>query len=260
MGIASVLADGIVHGNDIFDGCFGQNKIVAGRGDVTAAGFHDLEDGPRLLLFDAGTGLRRLLVPPGSTMLAAALVFLRLPTGRTAALADWEQKLDAVARESVAADVRGIGGTPSWLICVFERVLKLRRDRGRPANTLADVWPNLSLLVHGGVNFSPYHAAFEALFGRKVTTLEVYPASEGFMGVEDVPGTQDLLLMMDSGLFYEFIPAGEVGRAQPTRRTVADVETGVTTSPVVEASTLRCHFLLLVDLCHSPLTYSWFGP
>ena len=152
---------------------------------------------------------------------------LRLPTGRTAAIADWEQKLDAVAREAAAADVRGIGGTPSWLICVFERVLKLRREAGRPARTLADVWPNLSLLVHGGVNFGPYRAAFEALFGKPVTTLEVYPASEGFIGVEDVPGTQDLLLMMDSGLFYEFIPAEEVGGARPIRRTVADVETGV---------------------------------
>jgi hypothetical protein len=151
----------------------------------------------------------------------------RLPTGRTAALTDWEQKLDAVAREAVTADVRGIGGTPSWLICVFERVLKLRREAGRPARALTDVWPNLSLLVHGGVNFSPYRATFEALFGKPVTTLEVYPASEGFMGVEDVPGTQELLLMMDSGLFYEFIPAEELGAAKPTRRTVADVETGV---------------------------------
>jgi hypothetical protein len=151
----------------------------------------------------------------------------RLPTGRTAALTDWEQKLDAVAREAEAADVRGIGGMPSWLICLFERVLKLRGEAGRPAGTLAQVWPNLSLLVHGGVNFSPYRATFEALFGRPATTLEVYPASEGFMGIEDVPGTQDLLLMMDSGLFYEFIPAEEVAAVRPTRRTVADVETGV---------------------------------
>ncbi len=153
--------------------------------------------------------------------------FLRLPTGRTAAIADWERKLDAVAREASTADVRGIGGTPSWLICVFERVLELRRQAGRPARTLADVWPHLSLLVHGGVNFSPYRATFATLFGKPVTTLEVYPASEGFIGVEDVPGTQDLLLMMDSGLFYEFIPAEEVGGARPARRTVADVETGV---------------------------------
>jgi hypothetical protein len=153
--------------------------------------------------------------------------FLRLPTGQTADIEDWEQKLNAVAHEANAADVRGIGGTPSWLICVFERVLKLRREAGRPARTLAEVWPNLSLLVHGGVNFSPYRATFEALFGKPVTTLEVYPASEGFIGVEDVPGTQDLLLMMDAGLFYEFIPAEEAGGARPTRRTVADIETGV---------------------------------
>ena len=101
------------------------------------------------------------------------------------------------------------------------------REAGRPARTQAHVWPNLSLLVHGGVNFGPYRATFEALFGKPVTTLEVYPASEGFIGVEDVPGTQDLLLMMDSGLFYEFIPAEEVGGARPARRTVANVETGV---------------------------------
>jgi hypothetical protein len=165
----------------------------------------------------------------GILALAAPLStgFVRLPSGRTAAIADWEQKLDAVAREANAADVRAIGGTPSWLVCVFERVLELRRQAGRPARTLADVWPNLSLLVHGGVNFSPYRATFEALFGKPVTTLEVYPASEGFIGVEDAPGTQDLLLMMDSGLFYEFIPAEEVGAARPARRTVADVETGV---------------------------------
>jgi hypothetical protein len=198
------------HDTDLFRGRF-----------MFLGGSTALKEHPHGILSGDLSGILARETPPGAGL-------LRLPTGQTAALADWEQKLDAVAREAHEADVRGIGGTPSWLICVFERVLKLCREAGRPARTLADVWPNLSLLVHGGVNFGPYRATFEALFGKPVTTLEVYPASEGFMGVEDVPGTQDLLLMMDAGLFYEFIPAEEVFcGARPTRRTVADVETGV---------------------------------
>ncbi len=231
-----------------------RSQMRVGR-DILNFYFHRTHDTDlfcgRFMFLAGSTGLKRhphgILSGDLSGILARktprCLDFARLPTRRTAAIADWERKLDAVAREAAAADVRGIGGTPSWLICVFERVLELRRQAGRPARTLAEVWPHLSLLVHGGVNFSPYRAAFEALFGqpagagKPVTTLEVYPASEGFIGVEDVPGTQDLLLMMDSGLFYEFIPAEEIGGARPApfpetgrrpaRRTVADVETGV---------------------------------
>jgi hypothetical protein len=153
--------------------------------------------------------------------------FFRLPSPDAAAMSDWEAKLDAIADESWRADVRGIGGTPSWLVCLFERIFRRRRDAGLPADTLAQVWPNLALYVHGGVSFEPYRETFRSLFGKEVTTMEVYPASEGFMAVQDVIGSRDLLLLMDNGLYFEFIPAAEAQAKSPTRLTVADVEKDV---------------------------------
>ena len=93
--------------------------------------------------------------------------------------------------------------------------MALQREAGRPADTLADVWPNLSLLVHGGVSFAPYRNTFREIFGKPVATLEVYPASEGFIGVQDRIGAEDLLLMMDTGIFYEFVPVEELESDSP---------------------------------------------
>lgn len=152
---------------------------------------------------------------------------LRLPTASVTALSDWEQKLDAVAGQAWRADVRAIGGTPSWLVCVFERVLRLHREAGRRVSSLAEIWPRLSLLVHGGVNFEPYRATFRELFGKPVHTLDVYPASEGFIAFQDRLGADDLLLNLDIGIFYEFVPVEELSRPAPRRFTVADVEPGV---------------------------------
>ena len=151
----------------------------------------------------------------------------RLPRADVAFMTDWEQKLEAMAHEAWAADMRGMSGTPSWLMCLFERVLQLQKEAGQPAATLADVWPNFSLLVHGGVNYEPYRASILELCGKPIHTLEVYPASEGFIGIQDRLGTRDLLLMMDTGIFYEFVPVAELDDTAPRRFTVADVETGV---------------------------------
>ena len=151
----------------------------------------------------------------------------RLPTPGAHLIPDWEAKLDAVADEAWNADVRGISGIPSWLLALFERVLDRRRARGLPAATLADAWPNLSLVVHGGVNFEPYRTMFADLVGKPVCTLEVYIASEGFLALQDRPDSRDLLLLMDAGVFHEFVPVEELGAGRPRRLTAADVETGV---------------------------------
>lgn len=151
----------------------------------------------------------------------------RLPSPRVHAIADWEIKLDAVADEAWAADVRAVSGIPSWLLALFERVLARRRANRLPAETLADAWPNLSLIVHGGVNFAPYRPLFARLIGKPVRTLEVYLCSEGFLAIEDQLGSGDLLLRMDAGLFHEFVPAQCVGDPSPPRHWARDVETGV---------------------------------
>ena len=134
----------------------------------------------------------------------------RLPRADVAFMTNWEEKLEAMARQAWTADVRGVSGTPSWLMCLFERVLELQQAAGKPAEKLADVWPNFSLLVHGGVNYDPYRETIRDLCGKPVHTLEVYPASEGFIGIQDRLGERDMLLMMDTGIFYEFVPVSEL--------------------------------------------------
>lgn len=151
----------------------------------------------------------------------------RLPSAEANLIPDWEKKLEVVAKESVNADVRGISGTPSWVLCLFQRVFELKRAEGGRAETLADVWPNLSFMVHGGTSFEPYRKTFGDLFGKTVQTIEVYPASEGFIGIQDQLGEPDLLLMADTGLFYEFVPVEEMDKPEPTRLTVANVEKDV---------------------------------
>jgi hypothetical protein len=151
----------------------------------------------------------------------------RLPSSSAHALADWDAKLEAVAAEAFAADVRAVSGIPSWLLALFERVLALRRAAGLPADTVADAWPNLSLVVPGGVSFEPYRALFRDVIGKPFHALEVYVCSEGFLAIQDRLDSGDLLLRMDAGVFHEFVPVDELGAASPTRHWAGTVETGI---------------------------------
>ena len=151
----------------------------------------------------------------------------RLPSPRVHQIADWEAKLEAVAEEAWNADVRAVSGIPSWLLALFERVLVKRRRAGLTAHTIADAWPNLSLIVHGGVSFEPYRALFRELVGRPVATLEVYLCSEGFLAIQDRLESRDLLLRMDVGIFHEFVPVEALGTERPPRHWAGTVETGV---------------------------------
>lgn len=151
----------------------------------------------------------------------------RLPSPSAHAMTDWDAKLEAVAREACEADVRAVSGIPSWLLVLFERVLALRRAAGLPADTVADAWPNLSLVVPGGVSFEPYRALFREVIGKPFHAVEVYVCSEGFLAIQDRLDSRDLLLRMDAGVFHEFVPMEELGADRPTRHWAATVETGV---------------------------------
>jgi hypothetical protein len=138
-----------------------------------------------------------------------------------ALLSDWEEKLDRLAEQSVRLPVTLVSGVPSWLLVLFER---LRRLTGR--ERIAEVWPTLRVVVHGGTRFDPYRSMFRRLVGDSVPFLEVYPASEGFIAAED-PRHGLLRLIPDHGVFFEFVPVGELGQDRPTRHTVADIVPGV---------------------------------
>jgi hypothetical protein len=143
------------------------------------------------------------------------------PPPDLAVLGDWQEKLDRLARQSAALPITLVSGVPSWLLALFERLRKLTgRER------IAQVWPTLRVVVHGGTRFDPYRSLFHRLVGDGVHFLETYPASEGFVAAED-PRHGLLRLIPDHGLFFEFVPVRELGLDRPTRHTVADVVPGV---------------------------------
>lgn len=142
-----------------------------------------------------------------------------------ALVADWEEKVDLLARASIELDIRSIGGTPSWLLILFDRLAALRGSGRVPLKTF---WPNLELVVHGGVNFGPYRSQFDALLeGSHAETRESYAASEGFVAVQDRGPGEGMRLNLDTGLFYEFVPVEDLGAANPARHWIGDAETGV---------------------------------
>lgn len=151
-----------------------------------------------------------------------------LPSTATALATDWDDKLARIVEEALGRDVRSISGTASWLLVLFERLLAADRARGGHAASLAELFPRLELVIHGGVGFGPYRARFAALLGDGPRPQEVYAASEGFIAYADGPPEDPgLRVLADNGIFFEFVPQEELGRDAPTRHWAADVETGL---------------------------------
>lgn len=147
------------------------------------------------------------------------------PPRDLALIAEWERKIALLAPASLEADIRSISGTPSWLLLFLDRLRDLHPQR--PAR-LSAFYPDLELLVHGGVGFAPYRDRVAAwLEGGHAETREVYPASEGFIAVQDRGPGEGLRLILDRGLFYEFVPVEHLDRPRPDRRWIGTVEVGV---------------------------------
>ncbi len=145
----------------------------------------------------------------------------RMPSWETNCIADWETKVDAIVEETKTADMRVISGIPSWVQMYFER---LQAATGKPVGTL---FPKFSLFIYGGVNFEPYKARFTQLIGREVPSIELYPASEGFFAFQDSQTDEGMLLLLDAGIFYEFIKASDFFAQNPKRITLKEVQMGV---------------------------------
>lgn len=145
----------------------------------------------------------------------------RLPSWETNCIEDWEAKVDAIVEETVNENMTVISGIPSWVQMYFER-LKAREGKG-----VGDIFKKFNLFIYGGVNYEPYRAKFEQLIGRKVPSIELFPASEGFFAYQDSQSEKGLLLLLNAGIFYEFIKVEEFLGDSPRRYTIGDVELGV---------------------------------
>lgn len=142
----------------------------------------------------------------------------QMPSYETNCIEDWEQKVDAIVNETVDADMTLISGIPPWVQMYFDKLTE------RTGKKIKDIFPNFNLFVYGGVNFEPYRARIEQSIGKKIDTIETYPASEGFIAYQDSQQEKGLLLLTSNGMFYEFIPVEEFFNEQPTRISLKDVE------------------------------------
>ena len=145
----------------------------------------------------------------------------RLPSYQTNCIEDWEAKVDAIVEETKDSDMRLLSGIPPWVQMYFD---KLIAETG--SEKIIDVFPKLDLFVYGGVNFEPYRAKLQESIGRKIDSIETYPASEGFIAFQDSQKEKGLLLLVDAGIFYEFIPTEEYYNDNPARISLQDVEVG----------------------------------
>ncbi len=148
--------------------------------------------------------------------------FLRVPNKEIALLSDFEEKMERIARSTISKNITNISGVPSWMMAVIKRVLEITG-----AQSLDEVWPNLEIFFHGGVSFAPYRETYQQLIrSPRMQYRETYNASEGFFGVQNDPTDPSMMLMLDYGVFYEFIPLEELGKPDPTILPLTGVEVG----------------------------------
>jgi hypothetical protein len=146
----------------------------------------------------------------------------RTPSLEVALMDEWESKIDKMAQITSKENVTNLAGVPTWTIILLERILELTGK-----SHIHEVWPNLEVFVHGAVAFGPYKSVFKKLIpSTKMRYLETYNASEGFFGIQDQPNSDEMLLMLDYGIFYEFIPAEENGSDNPKVIALHEVEIG----------------------------------
>jgi len=141
----------------------------------------------------------------------------RMPSWETNCIEDWETKVNAIVEETITENMSVISGIPSWVQMYFE---KLEQKTNKP---VGDIFRNFNLFIYGGVNYEPYRAKFENLIGRKVDSIELFPASEGFFAYQDSQHEKGMLLLLNSGIFYEFIKADEFYTENPKRYTIGEV-------------------------------------
>jgi hypothetical protein len=139
----------------------------------------------------------------------------------TNCIEDWETKVNKIVQETLNEDMSIIAGIPSWVQMYFEKIIEQKGQR------VGEIFKNFNLFIFGGVNYEPYRSKFEALIGRKVNSIELYPASEGFFAFQDRQNAKGMLLQLDSGMFYEFIAADTFFETSSKRLTLKDVKIGV---------------------------------
>jgi len=154
----------------------------------------------------------------------------QMPTWSTNCIEDWEEKIMAIANETVDKDMRLISGIPPWVQMYFDKLTE------KTNKAIKDIFPNFSLMVYGGVNFEPYQAKLEESIGKKIDGIEVFPASEGFFAYQYKPNEKGLLLLLNEGIFFEFIPLTKFFDEDPPRLSIKEIELNVNYALIINSN------------------------
>ena len=168
-------------------------KFFTGKGLVMGGAYHPNENNPNVFVGDVSAILMKNL--------DIWIQYFREPSLDVALLGEWEQKLERIADVTIGQNITNIAGVPSWTLLLLRKVLEKTKQR-----YIKDVWPGIELYCHGGVGFAPYRPQFEELIGQPIAYQNIYNASEGFFAFQDTPDNDHMLLHLDNGVFYEFIP------------------------------------------------------
>ncbi|MBK7213263.1 MAG: GH3 auxin-responsive promoter family protein [Bacteroidales bacterium] len=164
---------------------------------------------------------------------------IRTPDLSVALMDEWESKIERIARITAEEDVTNITGVPSWMMVLLNRILEIKG-----ISNVSEIWPNLELFVHGGVSFIPYRDQYKRICPPGMNYLETYNASEGFFGIQDRLTDDDMLLMLDYGIYYEFMPVSEIGNPHPKTLGLDQVETGVHYAMIISTNAGLWRYLI----------------
>jgi hypothetical protein len=183
---------------------------------------------------------------------------IRTPKQKIALLEDFEEKLNLITRSTVTENVTSISGVPSWYLVLIKQILSYTGK-----SNLLEVWPNLEVFFHGGISFTPYREQFKKIIaGDQMNYMETYNASEGFFGIQDEPFSGDMLLMLDYGIFYEFIPTDKISSDDPPVLTLGEVETGVNYAIIISTNGGLWRYMMgdtIVFTCLNPFRFRISG-
>jgi hypothetical protein len=183
---------------------------------------------------------------------------IRTPKPKIALMEDFEEKLELITKSCINENVTNISGVPSWYLVLIKQILA---HTGK--SNLLDVWPNLEVFFHGGISFTPYREQYKKLIaGDRMNYMETYNASEGFFGIQDDLRRNDMLLMLDYGIFYEFIPADKINLSGPPAYTLGEVETGVNYAIIISTNGGLWRYMMgdtIVFTCLDPFRFRISG-
>ncbi|HNX66578.1 MAG TPA: GH3 auxin-responsive promoter family protein [Bacteroidales bacterium] len=199
-------------------------KLYTGKG-LTLGGSHRINNFSNDSLYG---DLSAILLENAPTLVE----LIRTPPTKVALIEDFEEKMKRIAEITVNLNVTSISGVPSWFLVLLRYILK-----STSKENLYEIWPNLEVFFHGGINFSPYREQYRRILpGDKMNYMETYNASEGFFGIQDDPSTSDMLLILDSGVFYEFARTDELENDNPKTLTLGEVEKGVNYAIIISTN------------------------